>query len=100
MSLKVFCCVALLASGSVFCNALAQVDGDIDAQRLLKLNLSDWYFARYELGYEHNVFENYDTQIQEFSAKLPTSQSEQGLRHRDAQHSYRESPNKCSVHTQ
>ena len=25
----------------------------ISAQNLLKLNLSDWYWARYELGYEH-----------------------------------------------
>ena len=63
MSLKVFCCVALLASGSVFCNALAQVDGDIDAQRLLKLNLSDWYFARYELGYEHVLNESTSFQV-------------------------------------
>lgn len=28
-------------------------DGNIDTRQLLKLNLSDWYFARYELGYEH-----------------------------------------------
>jgi len=32
--------------------ALAQEDG-IDTKNLLKLNLSDWYWARYELGYEH-----------------------------------------------
>ena len=34
-----------------------QMDGqlepeDIDVRNLIKLNLSDWYFARYELGYE------------------------------------------------
>lgn len=29
------------------------VNGDIDARSLVKLNLSDWYFARYELAYEH-----------------------------------------------
>ena len=28
-------------------------DGDIECENLLKLNLSDWYFARYELAYEH-----------------------------------------------
>ena len=32
--------------------AFAQEDG-IDTRSLLKLNLSDWYWARYELGYEH-----------------------------------------------
>lgn len=33
---------------------LAQTeDGEIDTRNLMKLNLSDWYFARYELAYEH-----------------------------------------------
>ena len=45
-----------LASGAV-----GQED-DIDAQSLLKLNLSDWYWARYELAFEHVL--NASTSVQ------------------------------------
>lgn len=37
-------------------------DGDYDTRHLLKLNLSDWYFARYELGYEYVL--NSSTSVQ------------------------------------
>lgn len=40
-----------LCLGALGLSAQSQED-DIDVRQLLKLNLSDWYFARYELGYE------------------------------------------------
>lgn len=40
----------------------AQED-NIDARNLLKLNLSDWYFARYELGFEHVLNESTSVQF-------------------------------------
>lgn len=40
----------------------AQEDG-IDTRSLLKLNLSDWYWARYELGYEHVLNESTSFQL-------------------------------------
>ena len=40
----------------------AQTD-EIDAKNLLKLNLSDWYFARYELGLEHVINESTSIQL-------------------------------------
>ena len=45
-------------------NALAQAEtDDIDTRSLLKLNLSDWYFARYELCYEHVLNESTSFQM-------------------------------------
>jgi hypothetical protein len=52
----------ILGIAGSFAGAQAQVDGDIDARSLLKLNLSDWYFARYELCYEHVI--NASTSVQ------------------------------------
>ncbi|MCH1575439.1 MAG: hypothetical protein L7S67_04130 [Flavobacteriales bacterium] len=63
MSIKGFFCVFLMATGVFLADARAQVDGDIDAQQVLKLNLSDWYFARYELCYEHVLNESTSVQI-------------------------------------
>ena len=40
----------------------AQEDG-IETRSLLKLNLSDWYWARYELGYEHVLNESTSFQL-------------------------------------
>ena len=51
----------LLASGLLGLSATAQEE-NIDTRSLLKLNLSDWYWARYELGYEHVI--NESTSIQ------------------------------------
>lgn len=48
----------------VFCSGgriVAQAE-DVDARNLLKLNLSDWYFARYEIGLEHVL--NASTSVQ------------------------------------
>ena len=36
---------------------------NIDTRSLLKLNLSDWYWARYELGYEHVLNESTSVQF-------------------------------------
>ncbi len=41
---------------------VAQED-NIDAKSVLKLNLSDWYWARYELGYEHVLNESTSLQF-------------------------------------
>ena len=38
-------------------------DDNIDAKSVLKLNLSDWYWARYELGYEHVLNESTSVQF-------------------------------------
>ena len=38
-------------------------DNDIDAENLIKLNLSDWYFARYELGFERVLNEATSVQL-------------------------------------
>ena len=62
MSIRLLPCVAVLALLLAPSHTQAQVDGDIDARQLLKLNLSDWYFARYELGYEHVL--NASTSVQ------------------------------------
>ena len=41
----------------------AQVSEDIETRNLVKLNLSDWYFARYELGYEYVLNESTSVQF-------------------------------------
>ena len=55
---SVFTLLGFLALAS---GAVGQED-DIDAQSLLKLNLSDWYWARYELAFEHVL--NASTSVQ------------------------------------
>jgi len=51
----------LLVSALLGLSATAQEE-NIETRSLLKLNLSDWYWARYELGYEHVL--NESTSIQ------------------------------------
>ena len=59
MTLRLSC--LLLVSALLGLSATAQEE-NIDTRSLLKLNLSDWYWARYELGYEHVI--NESTSIQ------------------------------------
>ena len=59
-SFKTLASLALLIVLSL--GAFSQEEG-IDSRSLLKLNLSDWYWARYELGYEHVLNESTSFQL-------------------------------------
>ena len=65
MSLTSFRFIPLLVLSVIFSGpVLAQVENDdIETRDLLKLNLSDWFWARYELGYEHVIDESTSFQI-------------------------------------
>ena len=62
MSIKPFFLLFLVMAASWPPSVVAQ-DDNIDARNLLKLNLSDWYFARYELGFEHVINESTSIQL-------------------------------------
>ena len=53
----------LMGAGMLHAPLVHAQEDNIETRNLLKLNLSDWYFARYELGLEHVLNESTSFQV-------------------------------------